>query len=55
MRISEKLAIKLYGNISHHTLNVFLHYHAKFKCSYIVTFDYIGQKHCASKSKYFLT
>jgi len=37
VRISEKFAIK-FCNISHQTLNVFLHYLAKCKCSYIIIF-----------------
>ena len=43
------------GNISHHTLNVFLHYLAKFKCAYIIIFDYSGQHHLVSKYEFLLT
>jgi len=43
------------GDISHHTFNVFLHYLAKFKCSYIIIFDYIDHKHLAFKCDFLLT
>jgi len=44
-----------YGNISHHTLNVFLHYLAKSKRWCIIIFDHSGHKHLASKSNILLT
>ena len=47
VRISKKFATKC-GNISRHTLNVYLNYFAKFKCSHIIIFNYSSHKHFAS-------
>ena len=43
------------GSSSHHTLNVFLHYLAKFKFSYIIIFNYNSHKNLALKSELFCT
>ena len=40
-------------SISHHNLNVFLHYLAKLKCLYIIIFDYCRHKRLESKYEFF--
>jgi len=50
-RISKKFDMNC-SNISHQNLNVFLHYLAKCKCSYIIIFEYSGHKHLVSKSDF---